>query len=128
MCSKFTQDASCFSARSNPRRYEASAEAMAAIFPLISSHTQEVMLGAWLDAGSNKKTELVSKGRLTTIAYLHAKLSNNIALQRRATIFLKAVVTGPDKIETRTTAMECLYMHLQRRIETLQNVLGLLNG
>ena len=92
---------------------EASARAITAIMTLLPDSRQASILEKWLDMKTQKRSEATSKGRLAAFAYLHHIESLGSALRSHMLAFLESIVTGADKIETRTSAMESICSLIQ---------------
>ena len=93
---------------------EASAKAITAIMTLLLDSRQVRFLEKWLDMETQKRSESTSRGRLAAFAYLYHIEDLDSALRSRILAFLESIVTGADKIETKTSAMESICSLIQK--------------
>jgi tubulin-specific chaperone D len=97
-----------------PQTVESCATAIAQAYVLctkIGSHTD---VASWIDASKSKRSDMISKGRLTSLAYIHSLADGQQKVQHDIVTFLADVANGPDPIETREVAVSRLGLLFER--------------
>lgn len=103
-----------------PKATEACAGAASELFQKLDSQGQTHLLDSWLTTASQKRSDLVCKGRLTALAHIHCLAKSHPSSQAKIVTFFASIITNStiDAIETRTTAMDALTTLLQRHSST----------
>lgn len=115
----------CVLVVTRPDAVKACAEAASAVIDALDVDSKTTLLQSWMDSDSQKRGELVCKGRLVSLAYIY-KFTDAVPPNRRKIVpFFAEVVQGPDPIEARTTAMECLTTLLRRTNQQQAQVIEL---
>ena len=94
---------------------EPCAAAVLPTFDMMSTIDKTLLIKLWLDPKRQKASEMLCRGRLTTLAYLYTKLGFDERLQADGLKFLQQAVQGDQSIEVKTNAMASLCVLIQRR-------------
>ncbi|ETN42153.1 uncharacterized protein HMPREF1541_04094 [Cyphellophora europaea CBS 101466] len=97
-----------------PQTVKTCAPAVSSLFEKLATGNRKSLLSSWLETDTQKRSEMVCKGRLTSLAQVHS-LADNVPREQKSIVeFFVDVVAGSDAIETRTTAMNCLSTLIER--------------
>lgn len=105
----------CITVCSKRAAVSACATAVSSLFEKLDSQNRAQLLTAWLSDPSQKRSDVVCKGRLAAVSQIHALTVGNAEQEHMIVTFFADIVSGAtDGIETRTTAMDSLASLIQR--------------
>ncbi|KPI38582.1 Tubulin-specific chaperone D [Cyphellophora attinorum] len=107
----------CILISSKPRTVDACATAMMSLSRTLDAQQQALLLRSWMDLSTQKRSDLVCKGRLHSLSKLFELADSGGADRQRILPFFADIVCGPDAIETRVVAMSCLGRSLRAMAE-----------